>query len=107
MPETLRKEHARRQAEADGFQHGWAAALERVKGGEDVDALASLVPTPRRNTPLTPAEVLVGDWVRFNDDVLSGRVDEYGAVVALHNDIVTIETGRWFHFSRIKDIRRG
>ena len=40
----LRLAHARKQANADGFQHGWHAVLARLHEGDSVDDLSALVP---------------------------------------------------------------
>ena len=37
--------HARKQAEADGFQDGWRAALARVKAGDSPDDLSASIPS--------------------------------------------------------------
>ena len=38
--------HARSQENANGFQRGWHAALDRMSGGEAVEVLSRLVPEP-------------------------------------------------------------
>lgn len=45
--------HARKQAEADGFQIGWHAALTRVWAGDRVYVLRRLVPKP----PIQPCNL--------------------------------------------------
>lgn len=44
--EALRIAHARKQGAADGFQHGWHAALARLRAGDSLDELTALVPRP-------------------------------------------------------------
>ncbi len=38
--------HARKQENANGFQRGWHAALNRIREGDQYDDLRSLVPEP-------------------------------------------------------------
>ena len=49
--------HARAQSNADGFQKGWHAALERGETGDDtIDDLRALVPRPSVPAVATPVE---------------------------------------------------
>jgi len=49
--EAVRLPHARQQGAADGFQQGWHGALARVRAGDSLDELATLVPMPSEASP--------------------------------------------------------
>lgn len=43
--------HARKQANAEGFQKGWHAALARIRHGDSAEELAAICPQPIEGQP--------------------------------------------------------
>lgn len=78
--------HARLQANAEGFQTGWHAALERIRQGDGSDELLHLVPKP--SVALQPRQEEIAPSVECPDVETALRVKQAKVNLLAHTDTI-------------------